>query len=208
MIKYIRCQNCNRTFILSEGEQKAYKTNGKPFPTICSTCRKERREQRQAEQRRRAIEEQIEILQQEEQQLDDSCEPTEEEILEGIIIIGEAIASEMEKRNRNTAAIALNIKGLRAAIDFESFLKEFFPVVECYLKRYSEITETIIYNVILPKATRDRALLTEAIERFNRIRREAAECIAEADPEFPGMVYLYISFPAVIRIYKDSEEES
>lgn len=201
--QYIVCENCSRTFILPEWEQKVYKADGKVFPTICSTCRKERREQRQREQRQQALKKQIEIMPQEEQQFDDFIEPTEEDILKGIMIIGEVIASEIEQRNRNTAAIAPNIKGLRAAIDFESFLKEFFPVVGYYMKRYSEITETINYNVILPRATPDSTLCTEAIDRFNRIQREAAEFVAEEDPEIPGMIYLDIAFPAVIRVYRD-----
>lgn len=168
--QYIVCKECSRTFILPEWEQNVYQANGKPFPEICSTCRKERREQRRAEQRRQAIEKQMEIMQQEEQSFDDFSEPTEEEILEGVRIIGEVIASEMEQRNRNTASIAPNIRGLQAAMDFEAFLKEFYPAVECYIKRYCEITESINYNVILPKAVPVSELCTETIERFNRIQ--------------------------------------
>ena len=201
--QYIVCKECSRTFILPEWEQNVYQANGKPFPEICSTCRKERREQRRAEQRRQAIEKQMEIMQQEEQSFDDFSEPTEGEILEGVRIIGEVIASEMEQRNRNTAAIAPNIRGLQAAMDFEAFLKEFYPAVECYIKRYCEITESINYNVILPKAVPASELCTETIERFNRIQREAAECFAEEDPEIPGMICLDIAFPAVIRVYRD-----
>ena len=49
--KYITCKDCNRTFIVPEWEQKVYQANEKPIPTCCSTCRKERREIRQALQK-------------------------------------------------------------------------------------------------------------------------------------------------------------
>lgn len=50
--KQILCKNCNRTFIVPEWEQKVYRANGKPLPTCCSTCRKERREQERANKNR------------------------------------------------------------------------------------------------------------------------------------------------------------
>lgn len=54
--KYITCKDCNRTFIVPEWEQNVYAANNKPLPTICSTCRKERRERMRARQKSRFTE--------------------------------------------------------------------------------------------------------------------------------------------------------
>lgn len=54
--KYIVCKDCKRIFILSEWEQKVYQVNDRSLPTICFTCRNERRRQKQESQRIRFTE--------------------------------------------------------------------------------------------------------------------------------------------------------
>lgn len=132
-------------------------------------------------------------------------EPSEETFLEDMLVLGRAITSEMEERERNTVAKAVHFRGIKAAQDFEKFVKEHFPVKH-FDRFYSDVSETLCYDVALPKLLHGNSVSRDIVKQFDRILKEAAEIEfseAEDQPDMRGWVYLYISFSAVVRVFKE-----
>ena len=132
-------------------------------------------------------------------------EPSEKALFVVMLIIGKAIATEMEQRERNTAAKAVHIRGITASREFEQFIGEHRTDIRHYERFYSEVSETINYGVILPKRFLEQAGNEEDVNRFAGILQEAEDFDFSIGQEAPGMremIYLEISFPAVIRVYK------
>ena len=132
-------------------------------------------------------------------------ELSEEAMFEKMLIIGKVITSEMEERERKTVAKAVHFRGIRAAHDFEKFVKKHFAVKH-FDKFYSDVTETLCYDVALPKLKHDNSVSTDVIKQFDSILKEAVEfefSETDGDPDMREWVYLYISFPAVIRVFRE-----
>ena len=60
---------------------------------------------------------------------------SDEEFLKDTKFIGEALKKEIEIREKNTAAKAINLKGIKASQEFESFMKGNFPDIKQRLLR-------------------------------------------------------------------------
>lgn len=132
-------------------------------------------------------------------------EPSEEALFEDMLIIGKAITFEMEERERNTVAKAVHFRGIRAAQDFERIVKEHFAIKH-FDKYYSDVSESFCYDVALPKLLHRNPVSSEVIKQFDHILKEAAEfefSETEGTPEMRGWVNLYISFPAIVRVFKE-----
>lgn len=136
-------------------------------------------------------------------------EPSEEAFLEDARIIDKVIASEMEQRERNTYAKAPNIKSLRAAKSFEDLVKKHFKNVKSFERFYCDASETVNYDVIFPRLLLVNHSSTDIVKQFAEILQEA-ECIdisiEKENLEMKEMIYLDISFPIVIRVYKDTHK--
>lgn len=133
-------------------------------------------------------------------------EPSEEAFLEDSRIIGKAIASEMKQRERSTYAKAPNIKSLQAAKAFESLVKEHFADVKSFERFYCDVSETINYDVIFPRLLLENLFSPGIVQKFAEILQEADGIdisIEKENPEMKGMIYLDISFPAVIRVFRE-----
>lgn len=133
-------------------------------------------------------------------------ESSENTFLESILLIGKEIVAGLAERERNTAAKAPHIRGIMAAQEFERFIKDHRAEVKHFDKYYCELSETINYDVILPERFLERSADRKEVERFSAILIEVDEFEFTEDKENPrlrGMVYLGISFPALIRVYKN-----
>ena len=132
--------------------------------------------------------------------------PNGKEFFENMLFIGNAIIEEMEQREQNTAAKAPHIRGIKAAQDFERFIKEHRADIQHFERCYRSIPETLYYEVSMPKLFLEKAGNRSEVNRFSEILQEAEEfdfIEDEKSPEKQDMIHLYISFPTIIRVYKE-----
>lgn len=129
-----------------------------------------------------------------------SC--SEEEFIELSHIIGEALMLEQEQIEKETKVKMPDIKGLQAAKAFEDFIKDHFEDVKQFSKSYDWLGERISYDVIVPRIMVDDYPTKGLVKRFSQILEEAVDLdigIETENPDYVGMIYLDVMFPAIIR---------
>ena len=128
---------------------------------------------------------------------------SDEEFLKDTKFIGEALKKEIEVREKNTAAKAINLKGIKASQEFEGFMKGNFPEIKHFERFYDKYSNEICYDVILPRFSLENMYSEGIMQKLADILREASGIDVSTEkenPEFEGMIYIDVSFPTIFRV--------
>lgn len=126
-----------------------------------------------------------------------------EDFFKNSLIIGKAVKEEFEDREKATKAKAPHIKGLTAAKAFEDFVAAHSHDIKHFEKFYDELSDSITYEVILPRVLVENILEAGVMQEVAKILLEANGVdigIESEKEEFAGMLYVDIDFPAIVRV--------
>lgn len=128
---------------------------------------------------------------------------SDEELAESYDIIGKALNDEYEERERNTKVKMPHLKGLRAADDFEKFVKTHFKDELLHFhKRMDTLGDEVTYEAIVSRILVENIFTPNVVQEFARILNEATGIdigIETDDPKYAGNIYFDIGFPAIMR---------
>lgn len=128
-----------------------------------------------------------------------------EDLQKDASLIGAGILKDVERREKETNAKMPNVKGILAAKKFEELVKRKFPDAIHFEKMYSEVTEDVGFDLIIPRLAFFPLFNCDDAGNFECLK----EIIQEADdldigvetenPEFEGNIYFDITFKVWIR---------
>lgn len=128
---------------------------------------------------------------------------TEEDFLQASIEAGKLLADEYNKREAATRAKAPHLKGLQAAKGFEDLVEECFEDVAHFEKFHDRVGDSVEYGTILPKVSISEKTFPGSMQRFIDILRASNGIdigYEIENPQFAGMIYFDIGFPASVRV--------
>lgn len=127
----------------------------------------------------------------------------DEELMESLDIIGEALRKEYEGREQSTKVKMPHFKGLQAARDFENFVKTNFGDDLLHFSRTVDlIGDEICCEAIVKRVLIENIFTPNIIQDFSQILNESTGVdigIETDDPKYAGNIYFDIGFPAIIR---------
>ena len=125
-----------------------------------------------------------------------------EEFLADVDIVGKCLRHATEKQDAQTSVKAVNVNGVLAAKDFEDFVKQHCPTALSFERFYSDVTDSICYDLIIPRFLLDDRSGQQAFKKFSKIIENASAVDVAMEVEnadYAGAIYVDVTFPAVIR---------
>lgn len=129
---------------------------------------------------------------------------TEEEVLADLDFLGTALKEEYDAREFSTKVKMPHLKGLKAADDFERFVKtNLKDELLHFHKSFDQLGDEVTYEAIVSRILVENLLTPNIVQEFAQILSEASGIdigIETDNPKFSGNIYFDIAFPAIMRV--------